>query len=151
MDKKIASLAVVLVVVLVVAVRTAEIPPATIVGSAEIFMVNNTTATIVEKDGWGLFTLTVKPKITGFTLRLEFPQGTTYLIKINGKEIKGKDVFETKISQDSEIIVSFQLPKEDTRKLYSGEGQYYIKVKASKMPFWNSEYVIYLLPREKKD
>ncbi|AEC51830.1 hypothetical protein PNA2_0914 [Pyrococcus sp. NA2] len=150
MDKKILALAVILIAVLIFAIRTANMAPAYVEGSAEIFVVNNKTVTIVEKDGWGLFTLTVKPKVSGFTLRIEFPEGTRYLIREGDKEVKGEDVFETKIEKETEIIVNFQLSQEKVRKLYSGEGEYYIKIKTTKMPFWNAEYLIYLVPREKK-
>ncbi|HII61119.1 hypothetical protein [Pyrococcus horikoshii] len=150
MDKKIVTLAVILVAVLVYAMKTASIPPAYVEGSAEIFLMNNKTVTIVEKDGWGLFTLTIKPKISDFTLEIEFPEGTKYLIKKNGKELRGENTFSTKISGNTELIVNFQLPKDKTERLYREEGEYYIKIKTTKLPFWNAEYTIYLIPRKEK-
>ncbi|ASJ16021.1 hypothetical protein A3L04_02470 [Thermococcus chitonophagus] len=151
MSKKLVAVLVIFLVLLWYALRTAQIPPASIQASAEVFYINNETVTIVEKDGWGLFTLEVKPRVSGFTFEIEFPEGTEYLIKVNGKEYRGNTTFKTTIDKDSEIYINFRLPDEDTKKLYRGEGQYYLIIKASKLPIWHVEYKIKLIPRKEKD
>lgn len=105
MDKKITAVAIIFIVLLVLAMRTAKMPPATIneKESSEIFYKENRTVTIVEKDGWGLFTLKVEKIVSDFNFEIEFPEGTNYLIKVNGKDYKGTSKFETKLSEDAEL------------------------------------------------
>ncbi|MFA4646878.1 hypothetical protein P8X24_06405 [Pyrococcus kukulkanii] len=148
MDKKLVAILVIFLFVLWYALRTAQIPPANIQASAEVFYINNETVTIVEKDGWGLFTLEVKPRISGFTFEIDFPQGTEYLIKVNGKEYKGTTTFKVTLDRDTEIIVNFKLPQEETINLYRGESEYYLTIKATKFPIWRVEYKIKLVPRK---
>ncbi|AFK22024.1 hypothetical protein [Pyrococcus sp. ST04] len=150
MDKKLVAILVIFLVFLVYALKTAQIPPANVEASAEVFYLNNQTVTFVENDGWGLFTLTIKPKISGFTFEIIFPEGTEYLIKINGEEFKGTTKFKTEITKDTEVIVKFTLPRDDVEKLYRGEGDYFITIKTTKLPIWHAEYKVKLIPRKEE-
>ncbi len=152
MNKALAIMAIITIALVAYAFQTAQLPPATI-EYKEVFYINNQSVTFVTKDGYGLFTMHIKPKISSFELRIEFPEGTSYLVRYGDKNYRGKDVVKLDVSKENlppEVYVQFQLPEEVTRKIiYEGESPE-IRVIGEKAPFWHAEDVIYIKYRKEE-
>ncbi|NJE54498.1 hypothetical protein [Thermococcus sp. 21S9] len=150
MNKALAIMAIITVALVAYAFKTAQLPPATI-DYKEVFYIDNQSVTFVTKDGYGLFTMEIKPKISSFELTIQFPEGTSYLIRYGDREYRGKDTFKITVEKDSvpsEVYVQFQLSPELTKKVvYEGESPQ-IKITGEKAPFWHAEDVIYIKYRK---
>jgi len=152
MNKVLTIMAIITIALVIYAFENAQLPPASI-EYKEVFYINNQSVTFVTKDGYGLFTMHIKPKISSFDLTIEFPEGTHYLIRYGSENYRGTDTFRISVNRDSvpsEVYVQFQLSKELTRKvLYEGESPV-IKVIGEKKPFWHAEDVIHIKYRKEK-
>jgi len=146
MNKALAVMAIITVALVAYAFETAQLPPATI-EYKEVFYVDNQSVTFITKDGYGLFTMHIKPKISSFELMIEFPKGTSYLVRYGDRDYRGKDTFEITVDRNTvpgEVYVQFQLPKNVTRKIIYENYSPEIKVIGKKKPFWHAEDVIYI-------
>lgn len=152
MNKALAIMAVITIALVAYAFKTAQLPPATI-EYKEVFYVDNQSVTFVTKDGYGLFTMHIKPKISSFELTIKFPEGTSYLVRYGNRNYRGTDTFKITIEKDSvpsEVYVQFQLPEELTQKIiYEGQSPE-ITVIGEKAPFWHAEDVIYIKYRKEE-
>ncbi|WP_297516641.1 hypothetical protein [Thermococcus sp.] len=152
MNKALAIMAIITIALVAYAFETAQLPPATI-EYKEVFYIDNQSITFITKDGYGLFTMHIKPKISSFELTIQFPEGTSYLVRYGDRDYRGKDTFKITVDKDSvpgEVYVQFQLPEELTRRIiYEGESPE-IKVIGEKTPFWHAEDVIYIKYRKKE-
>ncbi|WP_456423027.1 hypothetical protein [Thermococcus sp.] len=146
MNRALAVMAIITVALVAYAFETAQLPPATI-EYKEVFYVDNQSVTFITKDGYGLFTMHIKPKISSFELMIEFPKGTSYLVRYGDRDYRGTDTFEITVDRDTvpgEVYVQFQLPKNVTRKVIYENYNPEIKVIGEKKPFWHAEDVIYI-------
>lgn len=152
MNKALAIMAIITIALVAYAFQTAQLPPATI-EYKEVFYMDNQSVTFVTKDGFGLFTMHIEPKISSFELRIEFPEGTSYLLKYGDETYKGTGTAKIKVSKDSlpnQVYIQFQLPEELTRKVvYEGESPE-IRVIGEQIPFWHAEDVIYIKYRKEE-
>ncbi|WP_457742580.1 hypothetical protein [Thermococcus sp.] len=152
MNKALLVMAIITVALVAYAFKTAELPPATI-DYQEVFYINNHSVTFVTKDGFGLFTMHIKPKISSFKLTIQFPPGTTYLIRYGAKTYKGTDEFTVNVEKNSvpkEVYVQFQLPKGLIRKIIYENETAEIKITGNKPPIWHAEDVIYIKYRKEE-
>ncbi|WP_297535078.1 hypothetical protein [Thermococcus sp.] len=150
MNKALLVMAVITVALVAYAFKTAQLPPATI-DYQEVFYLNNHSVTFVTKDGFGLFTMHIKPRISSFKLTIQFPQGTTYLIRYGAKTYKGTDEFTITVEKDSvpnEVYVQFQLPEELTKRIVYENETAEIKITGEKPPIWHAEDTIYIKYRK---
>ncbi|AHL22992.1 MULTISPECIES: hypothetical protein [Thermococcus] len=152
MNKALAIMAIITIALVAYAFETAQLPPATI-EYKEVFYIDNQSITFITKDGYGLFTMHIKPKISSFELTIQFPEGTSYLVRYGDRDYRGTDTFKITVDKDSvpaEVYVQFQLPEELTRRIiYEGESPE-IKVIGEKAPFWHAEDVIYIKYRKEE-
>ncbi|WP_297064467.1 hypothetical protein [Thermococcus sp.] len=152
MNKALAIMAIITIALVTYAFKTAQLPPATI-DYKEVFYIDNQSVTFVTKDGFGLFAMHIKPKISSFELTIKFPEGTSYLVRYGNKTYRGTDEFKITVDKDNlppEVYVQFQLPKELARKIvYEGESPE-IEVIGEKVPFWHAEDVIYIKYRKEE-
>lgn len=152
MNRALAIMAIITIALVVYAFKTAQLPPATI-DYKEVFYVDNQSVTFITKDGYGLFEMHIKPKISSFELTIEFPEGTSYIIRYGDKNYRGRDTFKVTVGKGNpsgEMYVQFQLPEELTRRIiYEGESPE-IRVIGEKAPFWHAEDVIYIKYRKEE-
>ncbi|WP_367883638.1 hypothetical protein [Thermococcus peptonophilus] len=80
--------AVITIALVVYAFETAQLPPASI-EYTEVFYVDNQSVTFITQDGFGLFTMKISPHVDNFELKIEFPEGTTYLVRYGSEQFKG--------------------------------------------------------------
>ncbi|WP_297490126.1 hypothetical protein [Thermococcus sp.] len=147
MSKVLAAMMVVVVALLAYAIETAQIPPASL-SYHEVFYINNQSSVFVEKDGWGLFEMDIKPKVKGFELTIDFPQGSSYLVEFNGKQYSGTGSFKLTVSSAGTMYIHFRVPNALVNELYHKKGTAEIRVNLEKMPFWRDHYTLHLVPRK---
>ncbi|NJE08257.1 hypothetical protein E3E31_06935 [Thermococcus sp. M39] len=147
MNKTLLALGVITIVLLAYALKTAQLPAAS-VDYEEVFYIKNQSVTFITKDGAGLFGMKINPYVDSFKLEIIFPQGTEYLIKYGDKNIKGKDKFEYKVSKEDlpkEVIyVQFWLPEDVTKTVIFEKQEATIQIRMIKLPFWKSNETIYI-------
>lgn len=134
------------------AASTAQIPPAS-VEYTEVFYINNQSVTFVTKDGFGLFTMRISPRVDSFELTIGFPERTSYLIKYGNKSYKGTGEFKItvdKATMPDEVYIQFQLAQDVTEKLIQENGEAEITITGDKMPVWHAEDVIYVKYRKEE-
>ncbi|WP_297418663.1 hypothetical protein [Thermococcus sp.] len=152
MNKALAIMAIITIALSAYALATAQLPPASI-SYKEVFYINNQSVTFVTKDGFGLFAMHIEPRVNSFNLRMEFPKGTTYLIRYGNKEYHGTNEFQVTVNKDTvptEVYVQFQLPPELIRKLVYENGEAKIIVRGDKAPIWHAEDTVYIKYRKEK-
>ena len=152
MNKALAIMAIITIALSAYALSTASIPPASI-EYKEVFYTDNQSITFVTKDGVGLFTMKISPHVDSFELTIEFPQGTSYLVRYGDRNYKGTDEFKISVDKSSvpdEVYVQFQLPPEVTKKLVYEKGEAQITIRGDKMPVWHAEDVIYVKYRKEE-
>lgn len=150
MGKGLAIMAIITVVLIAYALTTVRVPPAS-VEYREVFYTNNQSVTFVTKDGVGLFTMVINPRVDSFELTIEFPKGTSYLVKYGDRDYRGTDEFKVKVERGKvpdNVYVNFQLPQDLTRKLVFENGEARITVRGDKEPIWHGEDVIYVRYRK---
>ncbi len=152
MNKALAVMAIITIALSAYALATAQIPPASI-SYKEVFYINNQSVTFVTKDGFGLFTMHIEPHVNSFDLRIEFPEGTSYLIRYGDKNYRGTDEFKVTVDKDTvpdEVYVQFQLPAGLMRKLIYENGEAKITIRGDKAPVWHAEDTVYVKYRKEK-
>ena len=149
MNKALLVLSIIAIGLMIYAIETAQIPPAS-VSYQEVYYINNQSSVYVEKDGWGLFEMNVKPRVKGFELSLEFPENTSYLVDVGGKEYRGTGTFKTTVSKSETIYVHFKVSDELLKALYYDGATSKMEIHLEKAPFWMDHYTIYLIPRKSK-
>jgi hypothetical protein len=152
MNKALAIMAIVTVALAAYALSTAKMPPAGI-EYKEVFYTNNQSVTFVTKDGVGLFTMRISPRVNSFELTIEFPEGTSYLVRYGDKNYKGTDEFKVTVDKNTlpeEVYVQFQLSPELTKKLVYENGEAQITIRGDKMPVWHAEDIIYVKYRKEE-
>ncbi len=147
MNKALLVMAIVTLALFGYAVKTAHLPPAS-VSYHEVFYKDNTTVVFVEKDGWGLFEIDLKPKVKDFELSMSFPKGTEYLVEYNGKQYNGTNEFKVKVTKGGTMYVHFKVPLDIVNSIYYQNGKAEIKVHMEKIPFWRDDYTLHLIPRK---
>ncbi|AMQ18989.1 hypothetical protein [Thermococcus peptonophilus] len=146
MNKALIIMAVITIALVVYAFETAQLPPASI-EYTEVFYVDNQSVTFITQDGFGLFTMKISPHVDNFELKIEFPEGTTYLVRYGSEQFKGETTFKINVHKGDapqEVYVHFQLPEELTRKVVYEGATPEIRIIGDKVPFWHSEDVIYI-------
>lgn len=149
MNKALLIMAIITLALFGYAVKTAHLPPAS-VDYREVFYIDNQSVVFVEKDGWGLFEMDVKPKVSGFELKITFPKGTEYLIEYNGEQKRGSDEFKTTVSKSGTMYIHFRVPSDLVKSLYYEKGTAQVKIHLEKAPFWRDDYTLTLAPRKSK-
>lgn len=147
MNKALLIMAIVTLALFGYAVKTAHLPPAS-VEYHEVFYRDNQTTVFVEKDGWGLFEMDIKPKVKDFHLRITFPEGTRYLIEYNGKQYNGTGEFKTTINGEGTMYVHFRVKDDLIKSIYYGNGKAEIRIHLEKAPFWRDDYTLHLIARK---
>jgi len=152
MNKALVVLTLITLALLAYAVQTAELPPASF-SYAEVFYIRNESVTYILPDGTGLFGISVEPYVDDFTLRIVFPEGTSYLVRYGEENIKGQNEFKINVKKDElpeEIYVQFQLPEKLTEEIVHRKGSAKIEIRASKLPFWRTNETISVRYRKKE-
>lgn len=144
MNKPLIVLSLITIALLVYAVETAELPPASF-SYIDVFYVTNESVTYITPNGAGLFGMKVEPYVDGFDLEIVFPEGTYYLVRYGEENINGTGEFKITVKKDElpeEIYIQFQLPEKLTDELVHRKGAAKIEIKASKLPFWRTNETI---------
>ncbi|NJE62521.1 hypothetical protein [Thermococcus sp. 21S7] len=152
MSKGLLIMATITIALVAYALTTAQIPPASI-EYKEVFYTNNQSVTYITKDGFGLFSMDINPKVNSFELSIEFPEGTSYMVRYGDQVYRGKDEFKITVEKGSlpdEVYVHFQLPKELTRKLIYENGEAVITIRGDKTPIWHAEDTIIVRYKKKE-
>jgi hypothetical protein len=149
MNKALLIMGIITIGLMIYAIETAQIPPAN-VDYQEVYYINNQSSVYVEKDGWGLFEMNVKPRVKGFELSLKFPENTSYLVDIGGKEYKGTGTFKTTVSKSETLYIHFKVSDELRNDIYYKGATPQIEIHLEKAPFWRDHYTIHLIPRKSK-
>ncbi|ALM75754.1 hypothetical protein [Thermococcus barophilus] len=152
MNKTLLILGIITIALLAYAMKTAKLPAGEF-EYEEVFWSDNVSITYLQKDGWGLFGVKIKPYVDGASFEVEFPEDTEYTIKIGEKTFTGKDKFSHKISKDEAkdtVYIRFQLPPELTKKIVYGKGNATIQITLRKVPFWQTEDTIYVVYKKQE-
>ncbi len=145
-------LGIITIALLAYAVKTAKLPAGEL-AYEEVFWINNSSVTYLQKDGWGLFGIKITPYVDDATLEIEFPKDTEYTIKVGAETFTGKDSFKYKVSKNKlkePVYVRFELPESLTKEIVYGGGNTTITIKLTKLPFWRTEETIYVLYKKKE-
>ena len=150
MNRGLLVMAVITIALAAYALTTAQIPPASI-EYREVFYMSNQSVTFVTKDGFGLFSMVIHPRVDSFDLTITFPEGTEYMVRYGEEIYKGEGMFKITVKKDSlpdEVYVQFQLPKEVTERIVQQGEEAQITISGDKLPVWHAKDVIYIRYRK---